>query len=61
VEIDGRVREVGVAEQQLNRAQVGAGFMGVGRVRMAQRILTLLMNRPPPSFTTATIRSTANT
>ena len=60
VQIDRRVREIGVTEQQLNGAQVGAGFEQMGRVRVPQRILTLLMNLLPPSFTTVTIPSTAN-
>lgn len=59
MQVDGRVREVGVAEQDLNRAQVRARFEEVGGVRMAQRLLTLLMNPLLPSSTTATIRITA--
>ena len=53
--------EVLVPEQALNRGEVDAGFEQVRRERMAQRILTLLMNRLPPSFTTVTTPSTANT
>ena len=60
VEIHRRVREVRMAEQELNRPQVGARFEKMRRVRVPQRILTLPMNRPLRSFTTATIRSTAN-
>jgi hypothetical protein len=50
-----------MAEEQLNRADVGAGFQEVDSEGVAQRILTLLMNRLPPSFTTVTTPSTANT
>ena len=49
-----------MAEQQLNGADVGAGFQEMDREGVAERILTLLMNLPQPRFTTATIRSTAN-
>ena len=38
VEIHRRVREVGVAEQELDRAQVGARFQQMGRVRVPQRV-----------------------
>ena len=38
VEIHRRVRQVGVAEQQLNRAQVGARFQEMRRVRVPQRV-----------------------
>jgi hypothetical protein len=47
--------------QPLNRVQIHARFEQMGREAMAERILTLPMNRRPPSFTTDTIRSTANT
>jgi hypothetical protein len=60
MQIDNGVFEFHVAEQQLDGAQVGAGLKEMRRVRVAQRILTLPMNRPPRSFTTTTIRSTAN-
>ena len=50
-----------VAHESLNRVQIHAGFEQMRGEAMAQRILTLLMNRPPRSFTTVTIRSTANT
>jgi len=50
-----------VAEQPLNGVQVDPGFKKMGREGVAERILTLPMNRPQRSFTTATIRSTANT
>jgi len=50
-----------MAEQQLNGADVCAGFQEVDGEGVAQRILTLLMNRPPGSFTTVTIHSTAST
>ena len=49
-----------MAEQALDRVEVDAGFEQVRGTRVAQRILTLLMNRPQPRFTIATIRSTAN-
>ena len=49
-----------VTEDHLDQSQTHAGGVEVRRVRMAQRILTLPMNRPPPSFTTVTIRFTAN-
>ena len=48
-------------EQQLNRADVGARFQEMDGERMAERILTLPMNRLPRSFTTVTIPSTVNT
>ena len=38
VEIQDRVFELHVAEQQLNGAQVGAGFQQMRRVRMAQQM-----------------------
>ena len=47
-------------EQQLNRTQIRAGFQEVYGEGMPQRILTLPMNRPQPSFTTVTIPFTAN-
>jgi hypothetical protein len=50
-----------MAKQELNGADIGAGFEQVYGKRMSQRILTLLMNRPQRSFTTVTIPSTANT
>ena len=52
---------VTMAEQLLHRANVLTVFKQVGRERVAQRILTLPMNRRPRSFATATIPSTANT
>jgi hypothetical protein len=55
------MRQIGMAEQDLNGAQIGTGFKEMCRVRMPQRILTLPMNRLPRSFTTATIPSTGNT
>ena len=60
VEIDRRMREIGVPEQYLNRPEVGARFQEMRGVAVSQRILTLLMNLLPPSFTTVTIPSTAN-
>ena len=50
-----------MTEQFLNRAQVGAPLEQMRRKRVPERILTLPMNRPQPSFTTVTIRFTANT
>jgi hypothetical protein len=50
-----------VAEQQLNGPHVGPGFKQMDGERVAQRILTLPMNRLSRSFTTVTIRSTVNT
>ena len=38
VEIDGRVREVGVPEQHLDGAQVGAGLQQMRRVAVSQRV-----------------------
>ena len=38
VQIHRRVREVGVAQEQLDRAQVGARFEQVRRVRVPQRV-----------------------
>ena len=61
VEVHRGVREVGVAEQQLDRTEVRARVQQVGRVAVSQRILTLPMNRLPRSFTTVTIPSTVNT
>ena len=60
VEIHRRVREIRVAQQELNRPQVGASFQEMRREGMPQRILTLLMNLPQPSSTIVTIRFTAN-
>ena len=60
VQVDHRRGYVAVAEQLLNRADVVSGLQQVRRKRVPERILTLPMNRPPPSFTTVTIRFTAN-
>ena len=38
VEIHRRVRQIGVAQQELNRAQVGARFQQMRRVRVPQRV-----------------------
>jgi hypothetical protein len=48
-------------KQLLDRPEVDPTFQQMRREAVAQRILTLPMNRPPPSFTTVTIHSTANT
>ena len=61
MQIHRRVREVRVAEEDLDRPQVCAGLEEVRRVRVSQRILTLPMNRLPRSFTTVTIPSMVNT
>lgn len=50
-----------MAEELLNRANVVPVFEQVRCEAVPERILTLPMNRRPPSFTTDTIRSTANT
>jgi hypothetical protein len=50
-----------MAEELLDRADVRPAFEQVCGERVPQRILTLLMNRPPPSFTIDIIRFTANT
>ncbi len=61
LQIPRRGAEMAMPHQPLNRVQIHAGFEQMGREAMSQRILTLPMNRRPPSFTTDTIRSTANT
>ena len=61
MQIDDRVLEFDVPEQQLHGPQVGPRFHQVRGVRVPQRILTLPMNRPQPSFTIVTIPFTANT
>jgi hypothetical protein len=48
-------------EQLLDGPDVVAVFQEMRREAMSQRILTLPMNRPPRSFTTVTIHSTAST
>jgi hypothetical protein len=53
--------DVSVAEEALNRVDVDTGLEQVRRKGVAQRILTLPMNRLLRSFTTVTIPSTANT
>jgi len=61
MQIDERVFQLAVTEEQLAGAQIRARFEQMGRETMAQRILTLPMNRLPRSFTTVTIPSTRNT
>ena len=61
VQIHRRVLEIGMAEQHLNRPQVGTCFEQMRGVGMPQRILTLPMNRLPRSFIIDTIPSTVNT
>ena len=46
----------GVSKQDLDDAQVGAGFQAVGRKGVAQGIPVLPMNRPSGRSTIATIR-----
>ena len=60
MQVEDGVFKFHMAEQQLDRAQVGASFQEMRGVRMAQRILTLPMNRLPRSFTTVTIPSMGN-
>jgi hypothetical protein len=52
--------EAHMAQPTANHIDVDAGFKQMYGARVAQRILTLPMNRRPRSFTTATIPSTAN-
>jgi hypothetical protein len=59
IDLSGRQRSV--AEKLLDGAKIGTPGEKMGCEGMAQRILTLPMNCPSPSFTTVTIRSTANT
>ncbi|HLG58166.1 MAG TPA: hypothetical protein VI485_22665, partial [Vicinamibacterales bacterium] len=49
-----------MSQQLLDRPNVIARLEQVRRKRVAQRILTLLMNLLQPSFTTVTILFTAN-
>jgi hypothetical protein len=49
-----------MAEQQLNGADVGAGFQEVDGEGVPQRPLALLMNLRQRSFTIDTIRFAAN-
>ena len=58
--MDHRRADVRVPEQFLDRPDVGAAFEQMRRERVPERILTLLMNHPQPSFTTVTIPFTAN-
>ena len=50
-----------MAEEHLDGAQIRTGFEQMRGKTVPQRILTLPMNRLQRSFTTVTIRSTANT
>jgi hypothetical protein len=61
MEIQHRVPDLHMAEEQLNRPEVRATLEQVRGIRMAERILTLPMNRLPRSFSTVTIPSTVNT
>ena len=61
MQVDHRGRDVAMPEQFLHGPDVVAVFQQMGREGMTERILTLPMNRPPSSFTTVTIRFTANT
>ncbi len=60
LKVPSRGTEMAVPQQPLNRVDVDAGFEQMRRETVPQRILTLPMNRPPRSFTTVTIPSTAN-
>jgi len=60
VRIDHRRAHVLVAKQLLDRADVIAVLQQMCREGVPQRIRTLLMNPPQPSFTTVTIPFTAN-
>jgi hypothetical protein len=60
LKVAGRRTDVPVPEQSLDRVDVDARFEQVRRKRVAERILTLPMNRAQPSFITVTIRFTAN-
>jgi hypothetical protein len=60
VEIHRRVGEVGVAQQQLDRPEIGACFEQVRGIGVPQRLLALLMNLRQRSFTIDTIRFAAN-
>ena len=46
VEVEDRVLELHVAQQQLNRAQVGAGFQEMCGVRMAQQMRRHALPQP---------------
>src|SRR5712691_4318955 len=59
--INHRGAHICVAEQLLDGSDVVSALEQMRGERVPQRILTLLMNLPPPSFTTVTIPSTANT
>ena len=43
MDVDHRLAQVGMAEQQLDSAQVSAGFEEMSREAMAERLLILLM------------------
>ena len=55
VQVDHCRSDVAMPEQFLHGPDVVAVFQQMRRERVTQRILTLPMNRPPPSFTTVTI------
>lgn len=61
VQVRHRRRDVRMAQQLLHRADVIPPLEQVRGERVAQRILTLPMNRLSRSFTTVTIPSTVNT
>ena len=60
VRVDHRGLDMRVAEVLLNLTDVDAAEQQVSGKNVTERILTLPMNRPPRSFTTVTIPSTAN-
>jgi hypothetical protein len=60
VRVNHRRADILVPQQLLLRADVRPAFQKVRRKAVAERILTLLMNHPQPSFTTVTIPFTAN-
>jgi hypothetical protein len=59
VEIGHRRRHGRMTEELLDGSDVMTALQQMGRERVPERILTLLMNHPPPSFTTGTILFTA--
>jgi len=57
VDVDHRLAQVSVAEQQLDGAQVGAGLEQMGGEAMAEGLLILLMIRTQPRSAIAFIPS----
>jgi hypothetical protein len=58
-QVAGRSREAAVAKQQLNRADIGAGFEHVNGEGMSEGLLILLMNRIQQRSAIAFMRSMA--